>query len=132
MKQELIKKLHTAFEEAAYEQEGVEYWLARDLQLLLGYDDWKNFIKVIAKAKEACTNSGQLIEDHFSDIGKMVALGSGAKRQISDLMLTRYACYLIAQNGDQVFSGKFRAKREIWWKIQSRHPVIPSEARELI
>ena len=100
MKQELTVKLNKIFEESAYTQKGVEYWMARDLQKLLNYTDWRNFLQVIEKAKTACLKSRQSITDHFVDVNRMVKLGSGSERQIDEIMLTRYACYLIAQNGD--------------------------------
>jgi DNA-damage-inducible protein D len=100
MKKELINQLHSSFEEASQSDHGVEFWYAREIQKLLGYEDWKNFVKVIEKAKESCSTSGHKIHDHFSDVGKMVLLGSGSQREINDIKLTRYACYLIAQNGD--------------------------------
>jgi len=100
MKKDLIARLHRSVEEAAHERDGVEVWLARELQELLGYTTWRRFEEVIDRAKTACENAGQPVADHFADVGKMVDVGSGASREIADLALTRYACYLIAQNGD--------------------------------
>ncbi len=100
MKSEEIKNLFSQFEAAASDIEGVECWSARELQELLGYSKWENFDKVIQKAKDACKISGESIENHFPDIRKMVEIGSKSERSIDDIALTRYACYLIAQNGD--------------------------------
>lgn len=100
MKKELIMQLKKSFEESAYEEQGIEYWLARDIQKLLGYDEWRNFTNVIEKAKISCKNSRQNVFDHFVDINKTIPMPKGAEKEIDDLMLTRYACYLIAQNGD--------------------------------
>ena len=101
MKTELVQTLTTTFEAHAQQTEsGVEYWLARDIQHLLGYAKWDNFLNVVSKAKTACEVSGHKVPDHFADVCKMVDLGSGSQREVDDLMLTRYACYLIAQNGD--------------------------------
>ena len=100
MNKETISKLNKSFEESAYEQDGVEFWLARELQELLGYSDWRNFVNAVDKAKESCKNTLETISDHFVDVNKMVKIGSGAERKKDDIMLTRYACYLIAQNGD--------------------------------
>lgn len=101
MKTEVIQSLTQSFEAHAQQTDsGVEFWLARDLQYLLGYSKWDNFLNVVSKAKIACEVSGHEAADHFADVGKMVDLGSGSQREVDDLMLTRYACYLIAQNGD--------------------------------
>ena len=101
MKKDIVYKLTENFEDFLHKtEEGVEFWLARDLQHLLGYGKWDNFQNVVSKAKTACELSGQDISDHFADVGKMVEIGSRAKKEIDDLMLTRFACYLIAQNGD--------------------------------
>jgi hypothetical protein len=101
MKTELVRTLTATFEAHAQQTDGgIEYWLARDLQYMLGYDEWRNFNSAISKGKTACELSGHRVGDHFVGVNKMVDLGSGSQRQIEDIMLTRYACYLIAQNGD--------------------------------
>ena len=97
----LITTLKLTFDEISHTTEdGTEYWLARELQPILGYSRWENFIEAIKRAKISCETSGANVSDHFRDVTKMVPLGSGSTRNIADIMFTRYACYLIAQNGD--------------------------------
>ena len=100
MKSDDIKQLVTQFEHAMQEINGVECWSARELQHLLGYSKWENFEKVIIKAKDSCRNAGGEVDDHFPDVRKVIEVGKGAQQEITDIALTRYACYLIAQNGD--------------------------------
>ncbi|MCL2028366.1 MAG: DNA damage-inducible protein D [Bacteroidales bacterium] len=100
MKQDEIKQLLTQFEAIACNYEGVECWSARDLQKLLDYAEWRNFCKNIEKAKEACKNANIDVLEHFVDVNKVFQVGNGAEMTVNDILLTRYACYLIAQNGD--------------------------------
>jgi DNA-damage-inducible protein D len=100
MKSDEIKNLFSKFEAAAADLEGIECWSARELQELLGYSKWENFEKVIQKAKDACDNAGEEVDYHFPDIRKTIPMPKGAEKEIDDILLTRYACYLIAQNGD--------------------------------
>lgn len=102
MKKELIVQLHQQFDSLVQvvPDYDVEFWYARDLQVALGYDRWENFKNVIEKAITSCQTTGVNVSDHFRDVTKMVKIGLGVERSIEDIMLTRYACYLIAQNGD--------------------------------
>ena len=120
MEKEIIAKLHSEFEEIVQvnNETGAECWFARDIQTLLGYAKWENFEKVIAKAKISCKNAGLKEEDHFLDVRKMVQIGSGSSREINDIALTRYACYLIAQNGDS--SKDQVAFAQTYFAIQTR------------
>ena len=100
MKTELIRELFERFEQACYVFNEVECWSARELQEIFEYAEWRNFVKVIEKAQDACKHSGVAVLDHFVETNKMVELGSGSTRTLEDIALTRYACYLVAQNGD--------------------------------
>ena len=102
MNKNTIAKLTTSFDaiQQTAPDSDVEFWFARDLQQMLGYTQWRNFLEVIEKAKKACENAGAMVQNHFADVSKMVEIGSGAERSVEDVVLTRYACYLIAQNGD--------------------------------
>lgn len=122
MKQELIAELFQRFEEACYLYNDMECWSARDLQGILGYTEWRNFLKVIEKSKYACENSDVPTDDHFVDVNKMVTLGSGSMREVDDIALTRYACYLIAQNGDS--SKSEIAFAQTYFAVQTRKQEI--------
>jgi DNA-damage-inducible protein D len=119
MKPEIIHTLTKNFESFAHKtKDGLEFWFARDLQKLLGYSRWENFINAIAKAKIACEVFGEKVSDHFPDITKMINLAKGAQREVDDIALTRYACYLIAQNGDP--SKEEIAFAQTYFAIQTR------------
>lgn len=100
MKLEIVAKYQKKFEQYVHKENDTEYWLARELQELLGYAKWENFAKVIEKAVIASTNSGQQADDHFLGVSKQVEMPKGGTKTIDDIMLTRYACYLVSQNGD--------------------------------
>lgn len=122
MKTELVRELLDRFEDACFDFNGVECWSARDLQEILGYSDWRNFQNAIGKAKEACSNVGEKCEDHFLDVTRTVELPNNAARGIDDVALTRYACYLIAQNGDS--SKAEIAFAQTYFAVQTRKQEI--------
>ncbi|MFA6598433.1 MAG: DNA damage-inducible protein D [Ignavibacteriaceae bacterium] len=122
MKKELIHELFEKFEQACYNYKNIECWSARELQTILGYAKWDNFLTVIDKSKISCKSSGIAVADHFAGIGKMVELGSGSQREIQDIALTRYACYLVAQNGNP---GKSEvAFAQTYFAVQTRRQEI--------
>jgi len=122
VKKELIEQLFVRFEDIKQEQAGIEYWSARELQPLLGYNKWENFENAIRRAVEATRNSGYAINDHFLEARKMIKTGKGAQREVADYSLTRYACYLIAQNGDP--SKSQIAFAQTYFAVQTRKQEI--------
>ena len=131
MKQEIIHSLTKDFVSfAQYTEGGLEFWFARDLQHLLGYSKWENFQNVISKAKTACEISGHEVGDHFPDIRKTIVMPKNAEKEIDDLMLTRYASYLIAQNGDS--SKESIAFAQTYFAMQTRKAEIIAERIEEI
>jgi len=119
---------HATFEGIRQNDDGgAEFWLARELAPLLDYPQWRNFVPVLEKAREACRNSGQAVGDHFADVRKMVEIGSGALREVEDVRLSRYACYLIVQNGDP---GKpVIANGQTYFALQTRRQELTDDAK---
>lgn len=129
MKKEIIPTgPHKDFESIKHvDENGIEFWSARELMAILGYSKWENFDEVIKKAKEACTKSLQNVQDHFPDVGKMVAIGTNSKtaREVKDYKLDRYACYLIAQNGDSRKS--VIALAQTYFAVQTRKQELSQD-----
>lgn len=125
-----ITKQHQNFENIRHKDEvGNEFWQARELAVVLGYAEYRNFFPVISKAREACENSGHSADNHFVGMHEMVVIGSGAKRQIEDIRLSRYACYLIVQNGDP--SKPVIALGQTYFAIQTRRQELQTGFQEL-
>jgi DNA-damage-inducible protein D len=123
MKKEFISELFKKFEDAGYDFEGIECWSARELQDILGYSQWRNFKNVIDKAQKSCEQAGEEAKNHFAEFSKMVEIGSGAQKPVEDIALTRYACYLIAQNGDATTKSEI-AFAQTYFAVQTRKQEI--------
>ena len=123
MKIEFISELFKKFEDACYDFDGVECWSARELQDILGYSQWRNFKNVIDKAQKSCEQAGEKAKNHFAEFSKMVEIGSGAQKPVEDIALTRYACYLIAQNGDATTKSEI-AFAQTYFAVQTRKQEI--------
>ena len=129
MANDLVNKTEKDFESIKHvDENGTEFWYARELMTMLEYSKWGNFIKVIDKAKESCKNSNMNVLDHFADVGKMIIVAKGAEREINDYKLTRYACYLIAQNGDT--RKKTIALAQTYFAVQTRKQELTRQEYE--
>jgi DNA-damage-inducible protein D len=127
-REDIIQQHHVTFESLRLiDEDGNEYWQARQLSKVLEYSEYRHFLPVIEKAKEACVQSGNRVEDHFEDILEMVDIGSGAKRSLPDVRLSRYACYLIVQNGDP--SKPVIANGQTYFAVQTRRQELADDAR---
>jgi DNA-damage-inducible protein D len=124
-----LSKQHLAAFEAIRQRDatGDERWSARELAPLLDYVQWRNFVQVMDKARVACQQAGRHVADHFADVSKMVDIGSGAQRKVDDVRLSRYACYLIVQNGDP--SKPVIANGQTYFAIQTRRQELADEAQ---
>jgi DNA-damage-inducible protein D len=142
MKDGAIERLIAAFEEAAQvDDQGVEFWTARSVQGLLGYSDYRNFLNTVEKAKIACENSGQKAGDHFVDVTDMIEVGKGAEREIDDIRMTRYACYLTAQNGDtrkkpvafaQTYFAIQTRRQEVQDDVSAQYAPLPEDQKRIL
>ena len=108
---------------------GVEYWFARELQVALGYTQWRRFADAIERAKVACESSGFNVSDHFANVGKMIALGKGGQRKIDEIAMTRYGCYLTVQNGDP--NKEVIAQAQSYFAMQTRRQELADQTTEL-
>jgi DNA-damage-inducible protein D len=123
-----VTQHHNTFENIRQlDEDGSEYWQARELAPVLDYPQWRNFLPVLEKAREACRNSSQPLEDHFADMRKMVEIGSGAMRELEDVQLSRYACYLVVQNGDP--SKPVIANGQSYFALQTRRQELADQAK---